>query len=89
MAKNDSFVGDAQEVLEFATKVPMICLPLYLTTYGKVLPGISKERMQIMTSSEVNKLPRKEALDCRIALVMRRLEMNLEEKEAQKSRKTA
>lgn len=88
MTKNDSFVGNAQEVLEFATRIPMICLPLYLTTYGKVLPGISKERMQIMTSSEVNRLPEAEALDCRIALVMQRLE-TYQEEEVQKPLKTA
>lgn len=66
---------NAQQVLERAMVIPVKDLPLYLESYGSVLPGLSEDRVQILTSDETNKLPAAEGLQCRLAFVNRCMEV--------------
>lgn len=80
--------NNTQQVLERAMVIPAKDLPLYLESYGSVLPGLSEDRVQVLTRNEVNKLPRAEALECRIALVKRRMEI-MKTETLREDRKTA
>lgn len=80
--------NNAQCVLERAMVIPTMDLPLYLESYGSVLPGLSKDRFQILTSDEVNRLPKAEGLQYRMMLVNRRVEI-MKAEMLQENRKTA
>lgn len=80
--------NNTQQVLERAMVIPAKDLPLYLESYGSILPGLSKDRLQILTRDEANKLPEAEALQCRIALVKRCM-VAMQAEAIQEDRKTA
>lgn len=88
MIKTSFDPRNAQHVLERAMEIPTVDLPLYLEDYGDVLPGLSEDRIQILTRDELNALPKAEALQCRVALVKKRLEA-MKNSEIQEVRKTA
>lgn len=79
---------NTQQVLERAMLIPAKDLPLYLESYGSVLPGLSEDRVQILTKDEANGLPEAEALQCRMTLVKRCMEI-MKDEALREDRKTA
>ena len=68
----DYTVERIQAVLDYAATLPIVaCLPLFLMTDGKVLPGISEVGGQIMTREELDALPPLEAMNHRMICVAR------------------